>query len=401
MTHLSAPFVAILLLFSSNAIEGQEVRSWRRHAIDAGNRELGKQGADGVRLADVNGDGRPDIVTGWEESGAVVVYLHPGPNDSTNPWPSVTVGTIKGVEDAVFADLDSDGAIDVVTCAEGQENKVSVHWAPTSRKAYLDRSSWNTQTFPASTGYRWMFALPLDVNHDQRMDLVVGAKNKSAIVGWLENPPESRDVNQWQLHAMTECGWIMSLRASDIDGDDDLDIVYSDRRGPTAGVHWLENPGTNSVNWNRHTIGGRDHEVMFLTVDDFGGDERLEIICATLDGVLLHFARSTDGTWDETRIPLPFGLKAGKAVAVADVNLDGRPDLVTTSEAQREHATMISVAWMERSNEAWIAHSISDDHGRKFDRLEMLDLDNDGDLDLLTCEEHDNLGVFWYENPTR
>lgn len=31
----------------------------------------------------------------------------------------------------------------------------------------------------------------------------------------------------------------------------------------------------------------------------------------------------------------------------------------------------------------------------------MLDLDADGDLDLLTCEEVHNLGVFWYENPAR
>ena len=37
--------------------------------------------------------------------------------------------------------------------------------------------------------------------------------------------------------------------------------------------------------------------------------------------------------------------------------------------------------------------------GYKFDRLELLDLDQDGDLDVLTCEERDNLGVVWYENP--
>ena len=36
--------------------------------------------------------------------------------------------------------------------------------------------------------------------------------------------------------------------------------------------------------------------------------------------------------------------------------------------------------------------------GYKFDRVELLDLDEDGDLDVLTCEERDNLGVVWYEN---
>ena len=31
----------------------------------------------------------------------------------------------------------------------------------------------------------------------------------------------------------------------------------------------------------------------------------------------------------------------------------------------------------------------------------MLDLDADGDRDVVTCEERDNLGVIWYENPSR
>ena len=41
-----------------------------------------------------------------------------------------------------------------------------------------------------------------------------------------------------------------------------------------------------------------------------------------------------------------------------------------------------------------------DSRGVKFDLIQLLDLDQDGDLDLLTCEERDNLGVIWYENPT-
>jgi len=39
-------------------------------------------------------------------------------------------------------------------------------------------------------------------------------------------------------------------------------------------------------------------------------------------------------------------------------------------------------------------------HGIKFDLIQSLDLDQDGDLDIVTCEERNNLGVIWYENPT-
>lgn len=36
----------------------------------------------------------------------------------------------------------------------------------------------------------------------------------------------------------------------------------------------------------------------------------------------------------------------------------------------------------------------------KFDRIVLIDLDDDGDLDVLTCEERQNLGIIWYENPS-
>ena len=39
--------------------------------------------------------------------------------------------------------------------------------------------------------------------------------------------------------------------------------------------------------------------------------------------------------------------------------------------------------------------------GVKFDLMQVLDLDADGDLDVITCEEVDQLGVVWYENPHR
>ena len=89
---------------------------WARHTIDGT-----LEGADGVRLADVNRDGWQDIVTGWEESGQVRVYQNPGPKKARQPWPAVTVGKVASPEDAVFADLDQDGQMDVIQFMRGQQ----------------------------------------------------------------------------------------------------------------------------------------------------------------------------------------------------------------------------------------------------------------------------------------
>ncbi|MEI9865045.1 MAG: FG-GAP repeat protein [Limisphaerales bacterium] len=60
---------------------------WPRHTIDAG-----IHGSDGTKLADINGDGLPDIVTSWENEGITRVYLNPGLQQVKERWPQVTIG---------------------------------------------------------------------------------------------------------------------------------------------------------------------------------------------------------------------------------------------------------------------------------------------------------------------
>mgnify|MGYP003392661066 FL=1 len=50
---------------------------------------------------------------------------------------------------------------------------------------------------------------------------------------------------------------------------------------------------------------------------------------------------------------------------------------------------------------AWQAFDIGGLTGTKFDLVQLVDLDSDGDLDVITCEERENLGLIWYENQAK
>jgi hypothetical protein len=376
--------------------------TWKRHTIDASSR-----GADGVRLADANGDGLPDIATGWEEAGLIRAYLNPGPARARQPWPSVTAGKVADPEDAVFADLDGDGAVDVVSSCERKERRVYIHWAPPAAE-YLNASKWHTAPVPASEGrMRWMFAAPLQVDGRHGVDIVAGGKNR-AQVGWFEAPAKARDLAGWRWHPLYGASWLMSLLPSDMDGDGDFDLLLSDRFGDARGTIWLENPGQAAAlnsKWTPHRLPGQAEEFRFLTIADLDRDGLADVLTAAAPRSIIFNRRLTpDGrSWETHTIRTPARSGIVKAVAVADVDLDSRPDIIFSCEETPRGAS--GIMWMSFPNSPfdpdWKAHAISGVPGVKYDLVEMVDLDADGDLDALTTEEVDNLGVIWYENPAR
>jgi hypothetical protein len=399
--RLARVSVAFLAVLSVARAEDPAQRPWTRHTL-----LTGLKGSDGVRFRDVNGDGLPDCVTGWEQSGTATICLHPGVTAAKQPWPNVRFKSSPAVEDAVFVDLDDDGAIDVVTCCEGNHRAVIVHWAPKDPKHYLDADKWQIGEVPAAKGQLWMFCQPLQVDGRHGIDLVIGAKSRGATVSWLEAPAEPRDLAAWKLHSLSPAGWIMSLAAKDLDGDGDQDLLLSDRQGKLRGVRWLENPGAGIVHsaWQSHTIGGTGREVLFLDTGDLDRDGFEDVVVNLHDGECLFLRRldSTGLKWDSHSIPHPANVGKGKAVSIGDIDCNDQLDLVLSFAKAQDRS---GVVWLSHAGDprrgAWTRHEISGLEGVKFDLVPLIDLDGDGDVDVITTEEITNLGIIWYENPTR
>jgi hypothetical protein len=366
---------------------------WRRHVIDATS-----HGADGVKFTDVNRDGRPDVVTGWEEGGVVRLYLHPGDSRAREPWPRAQVGAVPSPEDALAVDLDGDGRFEIVSATEGKDRTLYVH---TAESADL-LGPWRTAAFPATAGQgMWMFVAPVQLDGRHGVDLVVASKNQGATVGWLEAPAQPRDLAAWRHHVLRTAGWIMSAIPADLDGDGDADILFSDRKGERRGIGWLDNPGparaADATAWREHAVGAAGEEVMFIDHADLDGDGGKEIVAAVQPRRIAIFRGSPTGGWRVQWLTLTGEIGTMKAVSVADLDGDGRRDLVVSCENAK--GALRGMLWLQRGERGWRLHDLGGEAGTKFDLVPVLDLNGDGRPDVATTEEVDRLGVVWYENP--
>jgi hypothetical protein len=399
-----------LSIFFSNPIWSQPSKiTWVRHIIDDSSK-----GADGIKLADINKDGRLDIATGWEEGNISKVYLHPSPKKVQEKWPSVKIGQTPSVEDATFIDMNADGQLDVVSCSEGNTRKIYVQYAP--KRKWLQAKKWKQKILPASDGVqKWMYAIPMQVDQKNGMDLIAGGKapkrGKKASIGWFEAPKSSKNINKWQWHPIGTISWIMSMMLQDMDQDGDLDIVITDRYGALQSCRWLENPNSEKLQkqrWKSHLIGAKNLEVMFMTIADLDQDNKAEVILVERTEQTIRIYKNTDNrgrNWQETVIRLPSNTGLAKSIEVGDINKDGSLDFVISSNTGKE--AKHGLIWLDGSyldkNTPPIFQTISGAHIAKYDRVELIDLDEDGDLDVLICEENygknsEGLGVIWYEN---
>jgi hypothetical protein len=269
---------------------------------------------DAVTVADLAGDGRPDIITANAGSfstvgGTVSVLL----NNGHGSFPSPQTYPVGAYPYAVaVADLNGDGKPDLVT-ANGGDGTVSV------LLGQGDGTFQPQQTFPVG-GYPYAVAVA-DLNGDGIPDIITSDGSSRTVSVLLGNGDGSFQTPQ----TFRAGGYSDALAVADLNGDGIPDIITADRDHGTASVLLGNGDGTFQTPQKYDVGEGADA----LAVADLNGDGIPDLIAASYYGTVSVLLGNGDGTFQPQQ-----SFNAGgepTSVAVADLNGDGIPDIITAN----------------------------------------------------------------------
>src|SRR5579872_1786304 len=187
----------------------------------------------GMVAADLNGDGRTDLVQQWDNAGTLwfVIYLSNGDGTFSVSSASSANGWTGGY--LLAADLNGDGKSDLVQ----QWNNGGTLWFIT----YLSKGDGTFVPRAVSSGNGWTggYLLPADLNGDGKADLVQQWDNSGAL--WLITYQSMGDGTFVSAGAASGNGWTGgNLFAVDLNGDGKSDLVQPwNNSGPLWFITYL------------------------------------------------------------------------------------------------------------------------------------------------------------------
>ncbi|MCS7023670.1 MAG: VCBS repeat-containing protein [Bryobacteraceae bacterium] len=350
---------------------------FKKHEIDLGANET-------CTFADINGDGRLDIVSGenWFEAPR---------------WLKHRFRDLYFVNNYIDAfsdhavDVNGDGRPDIVTCS--WFSRRIAWWENPGRGQGL----WKEHEIDnaGNVEFCWM----VDLNNDGKArELLPQFGSPKVPLSWYE-----LRGGAWRKHIASPVSYGHGIGAGDVNGDGRTDILT-----PKG---WLEAPpDPYQQNWTLHADWESPGHLGRIYVHDVNGDQRTDIISTMAhDYGVFWFERMADGKFQKRVIDDSWS--QAHASALVDLNGDGRLDLVTGKRFMAHNGRdpgerePLGVYWYEALPSAdgkgvqWVRHVV--DYSSRTGggmQIPVADLDGDGDLDFAVAGKS---GLFLFENLSR
>ena len=293
---------------------------------------------NGDHAWDVNGDGWPDVIGGYWFAGQVHWFENPGGRELRrgSVWRKHVLAETAAARNELFyfRDLDGDGLPEWIVSPMGPKDPMRI-WKLVKDAA--GAATLKEFTIGPFGGHGIGFG---DINGDGREDILLGT-------GWYERPSGKPFARRWKFHK--DWNWHAScpMLVRDLNGDGRNDIIRGE--GHNYGLYWMEQlkgAAGGKLQFRQHDIDRSWSQPHCLAWADLDGDGQGELI--TGKRVFAHGGKDPGGkdpprfhyyswnrktqtfyrhTIDEGRVG------CGLQIRTADLNGDGRIDIVAPGQS--------------------------------------------------------------------
>jgi plastocyanin len=284
--------------------------------------------ARGVEAGDCDNDGDLDLIVAQDFQGQPSLLINQGPGPLLGTYINGTAGRIPaGVLSSSrgqFADVDNDGDLDIMFCNGGTSRFGS---GPT--KLFINNGSGvytdeSVARLPVGNISQPMDVIFADIDGDLDLDVRVVGLTANTTKLWRNNgagvftniTPQPSDANGY------------SYDFGDINGDGDMDLLGANAAPGSTAELLLSNNGTGTYSVSAFPAASiDDNDSKFF---DYDNDGDMDIFIAALSpGAERVYTNNGLGTYTLTGGVIQAISDSSLDVKVADVNSDGRYDVIT------------------------------------------------------------------------
>lgn len=336
-----------------------------------------------LEIGDINDDGSPDIFVAEMRDGGDTAKTMIFYGDGTGGFNLHVLAIGLDNHESRLGDLDGDGDLDILSKPYNTGVPGVAVWLNNGtgpRRYPVDQ--WRKHVVESARPYRTIFVEADDIDGDGRKDIITGG-------WWYRNPGGAGGV--WTRNTI---GSPVNQMAEvfDFDNDGDPDILATQATGSQS---------NSSFAWARNDGGGTFSVFSNLenaTGDFLQGTTTLPFTAGGSQNVVLSWQNGTGGTqalaippdpsvdlWTWSQIS-PTSL--GEGLDHGDIDGDGDPDI------------SLGTSWLRNDGGTWTAFTKHSPSVGFSDRVQLADMDGDGDLDAIVGYGHDPEGkLAWYEHP--